>query len=45
VRGKKARAAGGAVKIDQAAVRKAVRAQIEKMLPQLIREEVEAALR
>ena len=45
VRGRKAQEAAEAVKIDQAAVRKAVRAQIEKMLPQIIREEIEAALR
>jgi transposase-like protein len=45
VRGKKARAAAGGVKIDPAAIRQAVRAQLQKLLPQLIREEVEAALR
>ena len=49
VRGKKAKAGRlarvGKVRVDETAVRKAVRAQIEKLLPQIIREEIEAALR
>jgi transposase-like protein len=35
----------GKVRVNESAVRKAVQAQIKKLLPQLIREEVEAALR
>jgi transposase-like protein len=32
------------LRVDEAAVRKAVRAQLQKLLPQIIREEIEAAL-
>jgi transposase-like protein len=35
----------GKVLVDEAAVRQAIRAQLQKLLPQIIREEVEAALR
>ena len=35
----------GKVRVDESAVRKAVQAQIKKLLPRLIREELEAALR
>jgi transposase-like protein len=38
-------ARGGRVKVDGAAVRREVQAQVRKMLPQIIREEVAAALR
>ena len=35
----------GKVHVDQSAVRNAVREQVRKLLPQIIREEIEAALR
>src|SRR5688572_21014292 len=43
--GSKNRVAGGRVKVDSAAVRREVQAQVRKLLPQIIREEVAAALR
>ena len=43
--GSKNRAAGGKVKVDSAAVRREVQAQIRKLLPQIIRDEVAAALK
>lgn len=36
---------GDKVRVDESAVRRDVQAQILKMLPQIIREEIEAALR
>jgi len=33
------------VRVDEAVVRKAVRAQLQKLLPRIFREEIEAALR
>jgi transposase-like protein len=38
-------AATGKVHVDQGAVRKAVRAEVKRLLPQIIREEIETALR
>jgi len=38
-------ARSGKVKIDSAAMRREVQAQLRKLLPQIIREEVEAALK
>jgi transposase-like protein len=35
----------GSVHVNQGALRKAVREQVQKLLPQIIREEIEAALR
>jgi len=43
--GSKNRATGGKVKVNSAAVRREVQAQIRKLLPQIIREEVAAALK
>ena len=51
VRGKKAKrgpgrpVGSGKVKVDQNAIRRAVQAQIRRLLPQIIREEVAAALK
>src|SRR5258708_30191885 len=44
-RGAGRRSASIAARVDVAAVRREVHAQVQKLLPQLIREEVEAALR
>ena len=35
----------GKIKVDQQAIRRAVQAQIRKILPRIIRQEIEAALR
>ena len=43
--GSKNRVGTAKVRVNEAAVRNAVRAQIRKLLPQIIREEVEAALK
>jgi transposase-like protein len=43
--GSKNRVAGGKVKVDTAALRREVQAQVRKLLPQIIREEVAAALK
>src|SRR5688572_11021235 len=43
--GSKNRVAGDKVKVDTAVVRREVQAQVRKLLPQIIREEVAAALR
>ena len=43
--GSKNRAAVGRVKVNAAAVRREVQAQVRKLLPQIIREEVAAALK
>jgi transposase-like protein len=43
--GSKNRVAGSKVKVNSAAVRREVQAQVRKLLPQIIREEVAAALK
>jgi transposase-like protein len=43
--GSKNRVATGKVKVDTAAVRREVQAQVRKLLPRIIREEVTAALK
>lgn len=43
--GSKNRVAGARVKVNTAAVRREVQAQVRKLLPQIIREEVAAALK
>jgi hypothetical protein len=43
--GSKNRVATGRAKVDVAAVRREVQAQVRKLLPQIIREEVAKALR
>jgi transposase-like protein len=44
-RGPEPRVGTGKFSVDEAAIRQAVRAQLQRLLPQLIQEEVEAALR
>ena len=43
--GSKNRITGGRVKVDSAAVRREIQAQVRKLLPQIIKEEVAAALK